>query len=157
MEAPTAEVITTAVAPIVMVSAAGLLVLGIQTKNLHLADRVRQLTQELRGAPGGATARRQAIDAQLVLFERRVRLTHRSLELLYVSIFCFVATALALAAAPWVARSTAGVPVIAGLFTLGIVLLLLAIVLEFLEMRAGLTTIRLEIGSATAPARRDPP
>jgi hypothetical protein len=151
MEASTAEVITTSVAPIVMVSAAGLLVLGIQTKNLHLSDRVRQLTQELRGTPGEAAARRQAIGAQLVLFERRVRMTQRALELLYVSIFCFVATALALAAAPWVTRTSSGLPLIAGLFTLGIILILLAIVMEFLEMRAGLDTIRLEISSS----RRD--
>jgi len=156
MEAATAEVITTAVAPIVMVSAAGLLVLGIQTKNLHLADRVRQLTQEMRES-GADTTRRAAIAQQLVLFERRVRVTQRALELLYVAIFCFVATALALAAAPWLSRSATGLPIIAALFTLGIVFLLLAIVLEFLEMRAGLATIRLEIASTAARSGSERP
>ncbi|HEV8474217.1 MAG TPA: DUF2721 domain-containing protein [Methylomirabilota bacterium] len=149
MEMGTAEVITTAVAPIVMVSAAGLLVLGIQTKNLHLADRIRQLTQERRAAGNAPTARRTAITAQLVLFEKRVRLTQRALEALYVAIFCFVATALLLAAVPWLVLSPAGVPVAGGIFTVGIAFVLLAIVLEFLEMRAGLHTIRLEIDSTS--------
>src|SRR5438046_2731423 len=54
MEAATADVISTAVAPIVMVSAGGLLFIGIQTKNLHLADRIRDLTREYRAAGGSS-------------------------------------------------------------------------------------------------------
>jgi hypothetical protein len=41
------ESLTSAVAPIVLVSAAGLLSNGIHAKNLHLADRLRALTAEL--------------------------------------------------------------------------------------------------------------
>ena len=48
METSTVDVIATAVAPIVMVSAAGLLFIGVQTKNLHLADRARDLMREYR-------------------------------------------------------------------------------------------------------------
>ena len=50
METSTVEVIATAVAPIVMVSATGLLFIGVQTKNIHLADRVRDLMREYREA-----------------------------------------------------------------------------------------------------------
>ena len=48
METQTFQVITSAVAPIVMVSAAGLLYTGVQAKNLHLADRLRALMCEYR-------------------------------------------------------------------------------------------------------------
>ena len=145
MEPATADVIATAVAPIVMVSAAGLLFIGIQTKNLHLADRIRDLLREYRAAGGPESmARREAIRAQLALFEKRVRTTQRALESLYVAIFCFVATAMLLAATPWFGRT----PLIAGaVFTVGIAFVLAAIVFEFLEMRAGLETIVIELRS----------
>jgi hypothetical protein len=133
MEAATADVISTAVAPIVMVSAGGLLFIGIQTKNLHLADRIRDLTREHRAAGGPDAA------------VRRERTSQHALESIYLAIFCFVATAMLLAAAPWLGRGTmlgAGV-----VFTLGIAFVLLAIVLEFLEMRAGLETMAIELRS----------
>ena len=146
MEAATADVISTAVAPIVMVSAGGLLFIGIQTKNLHLADRIRDLTREHRAAGGpDAAVRREAIRAQIALFEKRLRTSQHALESIYLAIFCFVATAMLLAAAPWLGRATmvgAGV-----VFTAGIVLVLAAIVLEFLEMRAGLETVAIELRS----------
>jgi len=145
MEPATADVIATAVAPIVMVSAAGLLFIGIQTKNLHLADRIRDLTREYRAAGGPeSTTRREAIRAQVALFETRLRMSQRALESIYIAIFCFVATAMLLAATPWFGRT----PLIAGaVFTVGIAFVLVAIVLEFLEMRAGLETIVIELRS----------
>jgi len=149
MDISTVDVITTAVAPIVMVSAAGLLFIGIQTKNLHLADRIRDLTREYRGAVGPEFGkRREAVSAQLVLFEKRVRLTQRALECVYAAIFCFVTTALLLAAAPWAGHVGEPWPMAGAAFTLGIAFLLVAIVLELLEMRAGLRTLAIEISSA---------
>jgi hypothetical protein len=146
MEVATADVISTAVAPIVMVSAGGLLFIGIQTKNLHLADRIRDLTREHRAAGGpDAAVRREAIRAQIALFEKRLRTSQHALESIYLAIFCFVATAMLLASAPWLGRATmvgAGV-----VFTVGIVFVLGAIVLEFLEMRAGLETMAIELRS----------
>ena len=142
------DVITTAVAPIVMVSAAGLLFIGIQTKNLHLSDRIRDLTREYRGAGGPEFGdRRQAISAQLGLFEKRARLTQRALECVYAAIFCFVTTALLLAARPWAGRTGEPWPVAGAAFTVGIAFLLVAIVLELVEMRAGLRTVAIEIRS----------
>ena len=147
MDATSADVIATAVAPIVMVSAAGLLFIGIQTKNLHLADRIRDLLREYRAAGGPeSTARREAIRAQVALFEKRVRTSQRALEAIYVAIFCFVATAMLLAATPWLGRMPV-LPVAGALFTIGIAFVLLAIVLEFLEMRVGLETVVLELRS----------
>ncbi|HEV8673714.1 MAG TPA: DUF2721 domain-containing protein [Methylomirabilota bacterium] len=156
MDTPNLPLITSAVAPVVMVSAAGLLFMGMQTKNLHLADRVRALMVEYRGLGSSAaeTERRDRIVQQLRLFEVRVRLSQRALELLYAAIVCFVLTSLLLAAGAW---STSEVLTVAsaGIFVVGVGLLLTALIMEFREMRVGLKTIGIEMEPALrAPAER---
>jgi Protein of unknown function (DUF2721) len=149
MELQHYEVISQAVAPIVMVSAAGLLFMGLQTKNLHLADRIRALMTEYRTlAPGPADEkRRSGIVEQLVLFNQRIRLSQHALELLYISIVCFVLTSLLLAAAPWLSGFVmAAIP--GAMFLSGVGLLVLALLLEFREMRLGLKTIVIEVAGA---------
>ena len=148
MDSSTATVITMAVAPIVMVSATGLLFIGVQTKNLHLADRVRDLMREYRSAAAPHhEQRRQAIRAQLTLFERRLRLSQHALESLYGAIAGFVMTGLLLAATSWLGNMVALVA--GGVFVLGIAFVLLALILEFLEMRAGLHTIAIEMNGVS--------
>ena len=141
------QTLTSAVAPVVMVSAAGLLFMGMQAKNLHLADRVRALTTEYRTLPPDPIhePRRRQIADQVALFERRVGLSQHALECIYLSIVCFVVTSLLLLLA------SAAMPVVAThavvvIFLLGVVLLLGALALEFLEMRVGLHTISIETG-----------
>jgi Flp pilus assembly protein TadB len=154
MEASSVPLITSAVAPVVMVSAAGLLFMGVQAKNLHLSDRIRSLTAEYRAlAPtAGSDARRRQIAQQLHLFERRIRLSQHSLELLSIAIVCFVLTSLLLTAGAWLGGL---VGVVAGVFVLGVALLVAALVLEFMEMRVGLRTIAIEIDDALRGSRGD--
>ncbi len=147
--------ITTAVAPVVMVSAAGLLFIGVQSKNLHLADRIRALAAEYRAlAPAPAAEdRRGQIADQLRLFEQRLRLSQRALELLYLAIICFVLTSFLLASTVWLgvlARTTVTI------FVLGVALLLMALVVQFLEMRVGLKTIQIEVDSVVRAPRGQP-
>lgn len=155
MEPRTLEAITAAVAPIVMVSASGLLLMGIQAKNLHLADRIRALTAEYRalGEGPGHEARRRMVRDQILRFQRRIRLNQRSLELLYAAVVCFVVTSLLLAATPWLG-ATRILLVVTALFVTGVGVLLLALVVEFLEMRAGLATLGVEIEGSLRPSDR---
>lgn len=154
MESLSVEAITSAVAPVVMVSASGLLFMGIQTKNLHLADRIRVLTQELRALGASADqVRRDAVRDQLVVFRRRIWLSQRALELLYVAIVCFVVTSLLLASAPWLGARPVAL-IVAVLFLGGVAALLLALVVEFVEMRAGLRTIDAEIAATLRASGR---
>ena len=146
METQVLQAISQAVAPIVMVSAAGLLFMGLQAKNLHLADRVRALVAEHRALRPGAPdeERRLQIVEQLAVFKRRVHLSQRALELLYLAIVCFVLTSLLLAAAPWVGSfAVAALPT--AIFIAGVGLLLLALLLEYREMQLGLRTIDIEV------------
>jgi hypothetical protein len=121
--------------------------MGIQTKNLHLGDRVRSLTAEYRTLPPAAASqsRRDQIAGQLRLFERRIRLSQRALELLSIAIVCFVLTSLLLTATAWLGSL---IRAVAGVFVLGVLLLLAALVVEYLELRVGLATIALEIDDA---------
>jgi hypothetical protein len=155
MELRSFQVITSAIAPVVMVSATGLLFMGVQAKHLHLADRLRALMTEYRtlGADPAHQDRREPLVAQLVLFTKRIRLSLRALELLYVAVFCFVMTSLFLVSESFTAPlvTPAVTPV---MFVLGVSCLLLALVFEFLELRTGLTTILIETSDAVQPPGR---
>jgi Protein of unknown function (DUF2721) len=155
MELQSLQVITSAIAPVVMVSAAGLLFMGVQAKHLHSADRLRALMTEYRtlGTDPAQQARREQIVAQVVLFTTRIRLSLRALELLYVAVFCFVMTSLFLVSESFTAQLVP--PAVTPLmFVLGVSCLLLALLCEFLELRRGLQTILIETADAVRPPRR---
>jgi hypothetical protein len=139
----TVTALTSAVAPVVMVSAAGLLFMGVQAKNLHLADRIRALMSEYR-SPETTDPRRAQLMAQLRLFHRRIRLSQWALDMIYVAILCFVLTSLLLASALWFGPPVVPV-IIVVIFALGVAVLVLALVLEFVEMSLALETIRIEM------------
>lgn len=149
MEPYTTQVLTSAVAPIVMVSASGLLFNGLQTKSLHLSDRIRALMSESRSEQTTA-ARRQEVTEQIVLFLKRMRLNQWALQLLYVAILCFVATSLLLASTSW--TGTPGLLLLTtGVFIGGVCLLIVALLCEFLEMVVSFKTIQIEVRSLLPP------
>ncbi len=150
MGPPSVDILTTAVAPIVMVSAAGLLFNGVQTKNLHLSDRIRGLMREVRNSETTPDRREQVL-AQLVYFDRRMRLSQHALELIYLAILCFVVTSLLLTTVLWASRPVWPV-VIAAVFVAGVAVLIGALVLEFVEMWLSLQTIKIEMTGT--PQRR---
>lgn len=143
MDPQSLQGLTGAVAPVVMVSAAGLLFNGIQTKNLHLSDRIRALAAEARHAETTGE-RRQQIATELPLFWRRIRLSQWSLDMIYVAIVCFVLTSLLLASGLWIGPPVLPI-VITMIFVLGVALLIVALALEFVEMGISLRTIRIEM------------
>ena len=143
MDPQSLQGLTSAVAPVVMVSAAGLLFNGVQTKNLHLSDRIRALAAETRHAETTGERRRQ-IASELPLFWRRIRLSQWSLDMIYVAIVCFVLTSLLLASGLWIGPSVLPI-VITMIFVLGVALLIVALALEFVEMGISLRTITIEM------------
>jgi hypothetical protein len=137
-----------------MVSAVGLLFVGVQQKNLHLADSMRTLAAECRSldAEGTQQERREQIVAQLELFNRRIWLSQRALEFLYVAVVCFVLSSIFLASesvlflASQPFRFLSVTPfVTATMFMLGVSCLLLALIFAFTEIRISLHTLRIEI------------
>jgi Protein of unknown function (DUF2721) len=155
LELQSLQVITSAIAPVVMVSATGLLFMGVQAKHLHLADRLRTLMTEYRSLGTDATyqERREQIVTQLGLFTKRIRLSLRALKLLYVAVFCFVMTSRFLVSEAFTAQlvTPAVTPM---MFVLGVTCLLVALLFEFLELRTGLKTILVETSDAVRPPGR---
>ena len=149
MDTVSLQGLTSAVAPVVMVSAAGLLFNGVQTKNLHLSDRIRGLLAEWRHADTGP-ARRQQIVTELGFFRRRIRFSQWSLEMIYGAIVCFVVTSLLLASSLWIGPPVLPI-VITMIFVVGVALLIVALILEFVEMWISLRTIEIELSNVATP------
>ncbi len=133
--------IAAAVTPVVMISANAILIGTISAKHQAMSDRVRALTAEWR-APGTSVARRAAIGAQVRVFAGRIAWVSRAHVILYVATVFFLAMILVIALTPviqtWAAFS---VP----LLLTGVSLMLIAIVLELLDLRKASASIEVEI------------
>jgi Protein of unknown function (DUF2721) len=133
--------IAAAVTPVVMISANAILIGTISSKHQAMSDRVRALTAEWR-APGTSAARRGAISGQVRVFAGRIAWISRAHVILYVATVFFLAMILVIALTPviqtWVKFS---VPLLLG----GVSLMLIAIVLELLDLRKARASIEAEI------------
>ncbi len=110
--------IAAAVTPAVMVSACGLVALGLDNQAARMANRLRDLVREFRG--DGAPQRRKLLAEQVRVLDLRHRLYSRALLLDYGALFAFVITSL-LSLGQASLSIPAVVPVIA--FAVGVVLL----------------------------------
>jgi len=147
------RIITTAVAPVVMVSATAVLISGVNTRYVSISDRVRNLAHEYRGEE--VTAPRKAnIRAQVVVFRYRMKLVAWAARLLYAAVACFVAVALVIC----LSTIRATLPYVAfPIFVTGVSLAGMAIVLQFLEIQASHRTIDLEASEILRDIERNPP
>lgn len=135
------QVVASAVTPVVMVSATAILISGVNSRYIAIADRIRSLMTEFRAA-GTSSQRRASISRQMVGFKRRVRLVSWSIRGLYMASGCFVMMALLISATLWrrmVAEAT--LP----LFILGIVMLIFAIICELIELKVSNDTLSVEL------------
>lgn len=139
--------IAAAVTPVVMISANAILIGTISAKHQSMSDRLRALTAELRD-PGASALRREAIRAQVQLFRRRIAWISRSHQILYVATVFFLAMVMVIALSPviqtWVDFS---VPLLVG----GVVLMLIAIVMELLDLAKARASIEAETGDVQGP------
>ncbi len=143
MDPQTLQSLTYVIAPIVMVQATGLLFNGLQTKGLHLSERIRTLAAELRNQATPPDRREQVRD-ELALFHRRIRLTQRALQLIQIAIICFVMTSLLLAVGLWIGQLALTVATTT-IFVAGVFVLVASLVLEFVEIWIGLRTLEIEM------------
>jgi len=135
------QVLASAVTPVVLVSATAILISGINSRYIAIADRIRTLTAEYRNS-GTNAARRASIAKQLPGFQCRVKLVSSSMLGLYFATGCFVAMALIISATVWRKMLvSATLP----LFIMGIVMLIFSIVCELLELRVANSTLFAEI------------
>ena len=135
------EVVASAITPVVLVSATAILISGINSRYMAIADRIRSLTAEYRDS-ATTQARLTSIDRQLPVFELRVRLVSWAIRSLYIASGCFVGMALIISATLW--RKMLALATLP-LFIAGIMLLIFSIVCELLELHAANRTLFTEI------------
>jgi hypothetical protein len=140
------QVLAAAVTPVVLVSATAILVSGVNSRYISIADKMRGLAQEFRGgacAPG----RRAAIVAQVRIFETRIVLVAWAVRVLYAAVGCFITVAMVISATLWQKTLEA---VTLPLFASGILMILGAIICQLLELHLSNRTIALEIRDVIA-------
>jgi hypothetical protein len=138
-----------------MVSACGLIALGLDNQISRMASRLRELTREHR-TPGAPPERRAALAAQVAILDRRHALYYRALILNYGALFAFVITS-----ALWLAAGPFGVPpeLPAAVFAAGVLMLAVMAVLVIASIHHARATIQAEAAEVLGrgPARRSPP
>jgi hypothetical protein len=92
MNPPDLSQIASAVTPAVMVSACGLIALGLDNQTARMANRLRELAHEWRES--GQIGRRAVLARQIGVLDRRHGLYSRALLLNYGALFAFVVTSL---------------------------------------------------------------
>src|SRR5258708_35680372 len=135
------QIISAAVTPVVMISAAAALIIGINQKHAAVAEALRTLTNEFRD-DDTSDERKADIQAQVPLFMQRLQYTATAHRWLYASEVCFVATVLVIILG---LHNTIADIVAIALFVIGVVPMLGAVSAEVLELRLADQTIRREV------------
>jgi DNA-binding transcriptional regulator YbjK len=145
------RVLTAAVTPVVLVSAAAILVSAVNSRYISISDRMRALAQEYRDV-STLPHRRAVIACEMMTFKRRVRLVSWAERMLYAAVACFTSVALFISATSW--RHVL-VAVSLPVFTLGIVLVMTAILLQLLELQLSNRTLFLDTMDVAPPGKEE--
>jgi hypothetical protein len=113
------EHIAAALTPAVMVSACGLVALGLDNQIARMSGRLRELAREFRD--DDAPSRRAVVARQVGVLELRHRLYSRAILLNYGALFAFVLTSLL-----WLGQAFLPISTVAPVVTFGLGVLLLA-------------------------------
>jgi hypothetical protein len=140
--------IAAAVTPAVMVSACGLIALGLDNQIARMGARLRELAREHRGADL-SRSRRGTIAAQVAVLDRRHGLYFRALILVYAAMFAFVLTSLL-----WLGQVFVPVPAELpfAVFALGVLMLAGMAVLAIASVHLARHTIQAEAGEVLGAA-----
>jgi hypothetical protein len=141
-------IISAAVTPVVMISAAAALVMGLNQKHNALSERLRALMAEFR-EPETTAARRLSISEQAALFQQRFRYLDRAVRWLYGAVASFVLSTLLITLISHDRQRWD--PAAIALFELGIALMLGAVVEALLETRQTRRTLELELRDLKRP------
>ena len=142
--------ITAAVTPVVMISANAILIGTISAKHQAMSERVRALSAEWRTRDTSA-ARREAIGRQCRLFQRRIAWVGRAHFLLYVATGCFIAMVMVIATTP-LTRDWARLSL--PLLLSGVFLMLIAIMLELLDLSRARATLEIDTADVLATSQK---
>lgn len=147
-----ASQIAAAVTPAVMVSACGLVALGLDNQTARMSARLRELTREWRELPP-PSPRRAVVAGQIEILDRRHGLYSRALLANYGALLAFVGTSLL-----WLTQGALGLPgaLPVVIFGLGVVMLAVMAVLVIAAILQARRTIEAEAAEVLRERRRGP-
>jgi len=139
-----------AVTPAVMVSACGLVALGLDNQTARMAMRLRELAREWRELPP-ESGRRERLARQVGVLDRRHGLYSRALLLNYGALLAFVLTSLL-----WLAQAFAAVPpeLPVAVFAAGVLMLGAMAVLVIASIHLARVALRIEADEVVGEAAR---
>jgi len=145
------DVLSAMITPAVLLLATGSLIMTTSNRSMRCVDRVRERAAELEaiGDQQGEhiDAKRQHLYSQLEVNIRRARLLQKALSRLYLGIFFFVATSVAIGVVALVHIDIGFVPLVLGFIGAG--LLFSASVFLIFESRLALATTYTEMDYIT--------
>ncbi len=141
------NLVSAAVAPVVLISATAILLSGYTNKQANVAGQMRSLAAEFR-LEHTPEARRASIRQQLALFQRREIAIWATTLALSLSLLCFLNTIFSVMLVEHFQRlATSGaVSLVAGL-----TVMLLGIVIELHEIYLARLTMQVEIADVSGP------
>ncbi|HTU01824.1 MAG TPA: DUF2721 domain-containing protein [Candidatus Sulfotelmatobacter sp.] len=145
MGIPTEElvrILTAAIAPVIVISGVGLLLLSLTNRFSHITDRARLLVQQVESPR--PDSKHEARVAQVRLFYRRARLLRLAITLSAASILFLVLTILTLFAGLLLGLGVHYVTI--PLFTLALVSLLGSIFHFIQDVRLSIIALEAEVG-----------
>ncbi len=140
------QIISSAVAPVVLISACAALILGVNNKHSNLSSQIRAAAAEVRQKET-LPERRAQLCAQIPLFYRRFRMTWIALCSLYAAVSVFVVMILLIILTQRHLLSFENGTLT--LFVVGIALMLAASCMEIVEVALATRNLRLEIRDIT--------
>ncbi len=149
------QLIQTMIAPAVMISCCGLLLLSIINKLGRIIDRIRNLNAELRENKDQETPTRiESIEHQIAMLVHRALLLKRSTSAMFLAILFFVLTSLAIGLYSFIPSLESHLALL--LFVVGMLCLLLGVLYAYWEIRISHTTIIEEIKETSDLIKKGP-
>ena len=136
------QAISQIVTPTILVSASGLLLLGLQNKYARIVDRIRALRDIERGLKRHAQESQRNILKQLKLLLKRAHLLRTAIFCLYVGILFFILASMAIGLSAWRFISDAAVIIF---FGTALCAMFLGIVHAVLDVQNSFQIILLEL------------
>ena len=141
------QLIQTMIAPAVMISSCGLLLMALVSKLGRVIDRIRILNDELRTLDNELTQpRKVSIKRQIEMMVYRALILKRSSAALFLAILFFILTSFGIGLS--VFWQSLGNHLALAFFIIGMICLLLRAFYAYLEIRVSHTTIVEEIKEA---------
>lgn len=135
------SLISTAVTPVVLISAVAILLSGYTAKQTSISSQMRDLAAEHRN-PATSDARRVSLKIQLALFQHRLTAVWASVLALTLALICFLTMIVSVILEQRTARLGS---VGAGCLMLGLLLIFTAVAIELYEIHLSRLTARQEL------------